>query len=129
MISIACPAVIALGPVSPARINPMTVSGRPRCNVGGPAGESVARGAGKWRLVPVGINRFGQYPAQAIEEGSELWRMQRRSGQPIGMLPDDPAGVRKADHPGWSGVVQERGAKRGDAVSIAASPPMNSNRV
>ena len=80
--------------------------------VGGAAGKSIAGGAGKRRLIPVGKNRFGQHPAQSIEQGSRLRRAPRRSGQPLGMLPDDPAGVRIADHPGWSGIVQEIGAKR-----------------
>ncbi len=85
------------------------------CKVGGPAGKAVAGGAGKWRLIAVGINRHGQHHAQAIGERHELRRVPRRSGEPICMLPDDPAGVGKADHSGWSGVVQARDAKRGDA--------------
>ena len=94
-------------------------------NIGGPAGESVARGAGEWRLIPVGTNRLGQNHAQAIKKRRKLRRMPQRSGQPIGMLTDDPAGVGKADHPGWSGVVQER--KKGDAV-VDGVPSYISNR-
>jgi len=86
--------------------------------IGGPAGEPVARGAGEWRLIPVGTNRLGQHPAQAIEERSDLWRMPRRSGEPIGMLTDNPAGVGKADHPGWSGVVHERVQREGTLCSV-----------
>ena len=41
--------------------------------------------------------------------------MPRPSGQPVGMLPDDLAGFGKADHPGWSGVVQNRAPERRDA--------------
>ncbi len=83
--------------------------------IGGPAGEPVARGAGKWRLIPIGIHRLGEDHAKAIEKRTEMRRMPRRSGQTIGMLPNDPAGVGKADHARWSGVVQEC-TKRRDAV-------------
>ena len=63
--------------------------------ISGPASEPIAGGAGKWRLIPVRVHRFGEHEAQAIEKRSELRWMPRRCGQPIRMFTDDPAGVGK----------------------------------
>jgi hypothetical protein len=74
--------------------------------VGGTAGKPVAGGARKRRLIAVGKNRLGQHHAQSIEQGSGLHGGHAISSRHGRHAPDDPAGVRIADHPGWSGVVQ-----------------------
>ena len=116
IISTACPAETSTGPGLAGANRSNDLSAAAGRKIGSAAGKPVAGGAGKWRLIPVGINRLGQHHAQAIEQSNELRRMPRRSGQPIRMLADDPAGVRKADYPGWSRVVQARVQREGTPV-------------
>jgi hypothetical protein len=75
-------------------------------NIGSAAGKAVASGAAKRRLIAVRTDGLGQNQAESVEQGRGLWRVPKIAGQKVSMFADDAAGVREADYPRWSLLVQ-----------------------
>jgi hypothetical protein len=74
--------------------------------IGSAAGKAVAGGATKRRLIAVRTDRLSQNQAESVEQGRGLWRVPKIAGQKLSVFADDAAGVREADYPRWSLLVQ-----------------------